>query len=50
VLGWPEVQFELSNLVRDAILNRRADDSVLDAIERLPERHLREPIPAGAPS
>ena len=44
VLGWPELQLALSQLVRDAILARRVDATVLDAIERLPELHLREPI------
>ncbi len=39
-LGWPELQFALSHLVRDAILARRVDDTVLDAIERLPDLHL----------
>lgn len=40
VPGWPDLQFALSHLVRDAILARRVDDTVLDAIERLPELHL----------
>jgi multiple sugar transport system substrate-binding protein len=44
VLGWPELQFALSHLVRDAIIARRVDSMVLDAIERLPERHLGEAI------
>lgn len=44
VLGWPELQFALSHLVRDAILAHRVDAAVLDAIEGLPERYLREPI------
>jgi multiple sugar transport system substrate-binding protein len=48
VLGWPELQLALSHLVRDAILARRVDATVLDAIERLPGLHLREPITAGA--
>ena len=48
VLGWPELQLALSHLVRDGILARRIDQSVLDAIERLPELHLREPISNGA--
>jgi multiple sugar transport system substrate-binding protein len=44
VLGWPELQFALSHLVRDAILAHRVDGVLLDAIERLPELHLAEPI------
>ncbi|MFC5502401.1 extracellular solute-binding protein [Lysinimonas soli] len=47
-IGWPELQFALSHLVRDAILDRRVDHAVLDAIERLPGLHLREPIGTGA--
>ncbi len=43
VLGWPELQLALSHLVRDAILARRMDTTVLDAIARLPELYLREP-------
>ena len=50
VLGWPDVQFALSHVVRDAILAGRVDDTVLDAIEQLPELHLREPIVMGAPA
>ena len=48
VLGRPELQLALSHLVRDAILARRVDATVLDSIERLPGLHLREPIAAGA--
>src|SRR4051812_14964932 len=48
VLGWPELQLALSHLVRDAILARRVDAALLDALERLPELHLREPITIGA--
>jgi multiple sugar transport system substrate-binding protein len=44
VLGWPQLQFALSHLVRDAVLAKTVDDSVLDALERLPEAHLRESI------
>jgi len=43
VAGWPDLQLALSHLVRDAILARRLDRAVLDAIERLPELHLRQP-------
>jgi multiple sugar transport system substrate-binding protein len=50
VLGWPELQLALSHLVRDAILARRVGTTVLDAIERLPELHLREPITGGVMS
>lgn len=48
VAGWPDLQLALSYLVRDAILAHRANDAVLDAIERLPELHLREPKREGA--
>ncbi|MEP6478588.1 MAG: extracellular solute-binding protein [Rhodoglobus sp.] len=44
VLGWPDLQLALSYIVRDAIVARRVDDEVLDAIENLPEIHLKEPI------
>lgn len=44
VLGWPDLQLELSHIVRDAIVARRVDDGVLDRIERLPASHLREDI------
>ena len=44
VLGWPALQLELSHLVRDAIVERRVDDTVLDRIERLPESQLREVV------
>ncbi len=43
VAGWPDLQLALSHLVRDAVLAHRVDDVVLDAIERLPELHLRQP-------
>jgi multiple sugar transport system substrate-binding protein len=42
VLGWPDLQLALSHLVRDAILARRVDGTVLDNIERLPETHVKE--------
>lgn len=48
VLGWPDLQLALSHLVRDAMLEHRADDAVLDAIERLPGLHLKESIAEGA--
>ena len=48
VLGWPDLQLALSHLVRDAVLARRVDATVLDAIERLPALHLREPITTGS--
>jgi multiple sugar transport system substrate-binding protein len=35
VLGWPDLQFTLSHIVRDAVLARKVDAIVLDAIERL---------------
>ena len=44
VLGWPDLQLELSHIVRECILSRRVDDSVLDRIEQLPDRHLQEDI------
>ena len=44
VLGWPDLQLVLSHLVRDAIASKTVDDDLLDAIERLPEKHLKEPI------
>jgi len=44
VLGWPDLQLALSHLVRDAIASKTVDDDLLDAIERLPEKHLKEPI------
>lgn len=40
VPGWPDLQFALSHLVRDAIIARRVDDRLLDRIELLPETHL----------
>ncbi|AZI56853.1 sugar ABC transporter substrate-binding protein [Nakamurella antarctica] len=40
VPGWPDLQLALSHLVRDAIIACRVDDTLLDAIERLPELHL----------
>jgi multiple sugar transport system substrate-binding protein len=43
LLGWPQLQLELSHLVRDAVIARRVDGAVLDAIEHLDEAHLREP-------
>lgn len=48
VLGWPELQFALSHLVRDATLARRVSDATLDAIEQLPELHLTEAIQSQA--
>ena len=44
VLGWPDLQFALSHLVRDAVLSRSGVEATLSAIERLPDQHLREPI------
>jgi multiple sugar transport system substrate-binding protein len=44
VLGWPDLQFALSHLVRDAIVARKVDETVLDRIERLPGLHLREDV------
>lgn len=35
VAGWPDLQFALSHIVRDAVLAKKVDDSVLDSIERL---------------
>ena len=43
VAGWPDFQLALSHLVRDAVLAHRVDHVVLDAIERLPELHLKQP-------
>ncbi|MBC9000325.1 hypothetical protein IAI51_27765 [Pseudomonas sp. N40(2020)] len=43
VAGWPDFQLALSHLVRDAVLAHRVDPVVLDAIERLPELHLKQP-------
>jgi len=40
VQGWPDLQLALSHLVRDAIIARRADDTVLDRMERLPGQHV----------
>ena len=45
VAGWPDLQLALSHLVRDAVIERRVDDGLLDAIERLPETHLTESSP-----
>jgi multiple sugar transport system substrate-binding protein len=42
VAGWPDLQLALSHLVRDAVIARRVDDRLLDAIERLPATHLTE--------
>jgi multiple sugar transport system substrate-binding protein len=44
VLGWPDLQFALSHLVRDAVVSRSGVDTALSAIERLPDEHLREQI------
>jgi multiple sugar transport system substrate-binding protein len=44
VLGWPDLQLELSHIVRDCLTSRAIDDSAIARIERLPERHLKEPI------
>jgi multiple sugar transport system substrate-binding protein len=44
VLGWPDLQLALSHLVRDAVASKTVDDTLLDALERLPEKHLKEPI------
>ncbi len=43
VAGWPDLQLALSHVVRDAVLAHRVDNVVLDAIERLPELHLKHP-------
>lgn len=43
VAGWPALQLALSHLVRDAVLAHRVDHVVLDAIERLPDLHLKQP-------
>jgi multiple sugar transport system substrate-binding protein len=40
VQGWPDLQLALSHLVRDAVIARRVDDTVLDRIERLPAQHV----------
>jgi multiple sugar transport system substrate-binding protein len=40
--GWPDFQLKLSHLVRDAVIARRVDAPVLDAIERLPEMFRKE--------
>ncbi|GAA1208228.1 extracellular solute-binding protein [Rhodoglobus aureus] len=47
VLGWPDLQLALSHLVRDAILARCVDEALLDAIEKLPEIHIKEPRTEG---
>jgi multiple sugar transport system substrate-binding protein len=44
VLGWPDLQFALSHIVRDAVVARTAGHAVLAAIEQLPALHLRESI------
>jgi multiple sugar transport system substrate-binding protein len=44
VLGWPDLQFALSHLVRDAVAAKRVDDQLFNALERLPQTHLREAI------
>jgi multiple sugar transport system substrate-binding protein len=44
VLGWPDLQFALSHIVRDAIVSRSSVDAALSAIERLPQQHLREQL------
>ncbi len=44
VLGWPDLQLELSHIVHDSILAGTVDNTVLDRIERLPETHLGEKI------
>ena len=47
VAGWPDLQLALSHLVRDAILARRVDAAVLDAIERLPDLLVAKPTTGG---
>jgi multiple sugar transport system substrate-binding protein len=44
VLGWPDLQFALSHIVRDAVVSRTVNNAVISAIEALPAAHLREPI------
>jgi multiple sugar transport system substrate-binding protein len=44
VLGWPDLQFALSHLVRDAIIARHVDDGLLDRIESLPGDYLAERV------
>lgn len=43
VRGWPDLQLALSHLVRDAIIARRVDAPLLDAIELLPDAHIPDP-------
>jgi multiple sugar transport system substrate-binding protein len=43
-LGWPDLQLELSHLVRDCVVNRTVDPTTITRIERLPERFLRDPF------
>ncbi len=43
LLGWPDLQLELSHIVRDCLTNRVVDDAVIARIEQLPERLLKEP-------
>jgi multiple sugar transport system substrate-binding protein len=45
VLGWPDLQLELSHVVRDCLANRVIDDAAIGRLERLPERYLKEPVP-----
>lgn len=44
VLGWPDLQLELSHIVRDAVKARAAPDSVLDRIGELPQKYLKEVV------
>lgn len=44
VLGWPELQLQMSRVVHDCLTGRRVASSDLDRLEALPELHLSEPI------
>ena len=40
VLGWPDLQLELSHILHDGLVARRFDGGALDRIEALPSRFL----------
>jgi hypothetical protein len=44
VLGWPDLQLELSHILLDCLTSHVIDDAAIARIEQLPERHLKEPI------
>jgi len=43
VLGWPDLQLELSHIVHDCLTGRRVDPALGARLEALPDRFLTEP-------